>query len=144
MNYYLELKVVHILAFVSWMAALFYMPRLFVYHAENIDKKDFTDVVEVQEEKLYKYIAHPAMALSLVSGYLLLASNFAIMSGTGFMHAKLLLVFFLVIYHFSMGYYRVQLKDKTCKRGSVFFRFYNEVPTLMLIGITIFIVLRPF
>ena len=88
-NYYLELKVVHILSFVSWMAALFYLPRLFVYHTENIDKKEFVNIVEVQEEKLYKYIAHPSMVVSLLSGYFLLASNFAIMSGSGFMHVKL-------------------------------------------------------
>ncbi|CAA6803463.1 MAG: Protoporphyrinogen IX oxidase, novel form, HemJ (EC [uncultured Campylobacterales bacterium] len=143
-DYYLELKVLHILSFVSWFAALFYLPRLFVYHSANLQTKAYTDIVEVQEAKLYKYIAMPAMIGTILSGFLLLMGNLSIMSGAGFMHAKLMLVLLLIGFHFSLGYYKNALTNKTCKRSGKFFRFYNEIPTLLLVGIVVLVVLRPF
>ena len=89
MAYYTWILAFHVMGFVSWMAFLFYMPRLFIYHRENADVKAFTDVVEVQEYKLFKYIGMPAMWATVLSGTLMLYLNSGIFSSGGWMHAKL-------------------------------------------------------
>ncbi|MBF7067847.1 protoporphyrinogen oxidase HemJ [Campylobacter volucris] len=143
-EWYLWIKMVHYLAFVSWMAGLFYLPRLFVYHAENSDNKGFIDVVKIQERKLYFYIQTPAMIVTLISGSLMLHANKVLMVGSGFMHAKLTCVLLLIIYHLQNYYYLRQLQNDVCKKSGKFFRIYNEVPTILFIIIAIMIVVRPF
>lgn len=144
MDFYLALKTFHIIAFCSWMALLFYLPRLFVYHAEHAENKGFCEVVKIQERKLYKFIGYPALFGTFASGAALLALNPSLLSGAGFMHAKLLLVVLLAAYHFSLGYFlRRFAEDKNTKSGK-FFRAYNEAPTIALILIVILIIIRPF
>ncbi|MFV0480561.1 MAG: protoporphyrinogen oxidase HemJ [Campylobacteraceae bacterium] len=143
-EYYLPLKVLHVMAFMSWMAMLFYLPRLFVYHAEFKDKKEFTKVVEIQERLLYKAIGFPAFVLTLISGILLILANPSVMTSGGWMHVKLLLLVFLTAYSFSLEYYRKQLLNGTCKRSGKFFRAYNEVPTYLSLLIVTFVVMKDF
>ena len=132
----------HIVSMVSWFAALFYMPRLFVYHAENIDNKGFVDVVKIMEMKIYKYIGLPAMWATLLSGaYLAYEIGF---SGNAWLHAKILLVVVLVGYFFSLGFYRKQFLNDTCNKSGKFFRAYNEVPTILLMVIVGLVILKPF
>ncbi|EGH4467765.1 protoporphyrinogen oxidase HemJ [Campylobacter lari] len=143
-DWYLWVKMVHYLAFVSWMAGLFYLPRLFVYHTEHKDNKGFVEVVKIQERKLYFYIQTPAMIVTLISGSLMLHANKALMVGSGFMHAKLTCALLLIIYHLQNYYYLKQLQNDTCKKSGKFFRAYNEIPTILFIIIAIMMVVRPF
>ncbi|MDA7816996.1 protoporphyrinogen oxidase HemJ [Sulfurimonas sp.] len=132
----------HIISLVSWFAALFYMPRLFVYHAENIENEGFVEVVKTMEMKIYKYIGLPAMWATVLSGaYLAFEIGF---SGNGWLHAKILLVVILMAYFFSLGRYRVQFLNSTCKKDGKFFRMYNEVPTILLLVIVGLVIFKPF
>lgn len=141
---YLWIKALHILSFLSWMAMLFYLPRLFVYHSENKDNTGFVDVVKVQELKLYKYIGNPAMIATVVTGVVLLVMNPALLKGAGFMHAKITMIILLLGYHFHLNSLRKKLAQGDCNRSGKFFRLYNEVPTILAIFIVVFIVVRPF
>ncbi len=132
----------HVISFISWFSALFYLPRLFVYHAENIDNKGFVEVAKIQEYKLFKYIGVPAMWATLISGgYLAYSIGFA---GHGWLHAKITFVVLLVIYFFSMNKYRKELEADTCTKSGKFFRMYNEIPTLLMLVIVAMVVFKPF
>jgi putative membrane protein len=144
MEYYSWILAFHVMSFVSWMAMLFYLPRLFIYHRENADTKAFTDVVEVQEYKLFKYIGVPAMWGTIISGALMLYINSAIFSAGGWMHAKLLGLVFLIAYHFSLEKIRKIMIDNPHYKTSKYLRVYNEVPTLLMIFIVIMVVVKPF
>ncbi|QOY54991.1 CopD family protein [Candidatus Sulfurimonas marisnigri] len=140
----------HILSFTSWFAVLFYMPRLFVYHAENIDNEGFVEVVKVMEMKIYKYIGVPSMWATVVSGVAMIflsTSHYGgvnIMSTGGWLHAKIFLVVVLMGYFFSMGYYRNKFLNNECTKSGKFFRVYNEVPTLLLLAIVALVIFKPF
>ena len=132
----------HILSFTSWFAALFYMPRLFVYHAENIENEGFVKVVKVMEMKIYKYIGLPAMWTTILSGlYLALEIGF---SGNAWLHAKILFVVILMAYFFSLGHYRKKFLNDECEKSGKFFRAYNEVPTLLLLVVVFLVIFKPF
>ncbi|MCI5968715.1 protoporphyrinogen oxidase HemJ [Helicobacter sp.] len=137
-------KIFHIISFVSWMAMLFYLPRLFVYHAEHIENKGFVEVVKTQEQKLFNFVGYPALIATLISGAWLLLLEPSFLKGQGWMHAKILLVVLLVAYHFSLYRYMVAFRENRCFKSGKFFRFYNEVPTLVLILIVILVILKPF
>jgi len=142
MDYYIYILIFHIMSFISWMAALFYLPRLFVYHVEHSDKPQFVEVVEIQEYKLQKYIGVPAMWATIASGILMLGLNPSLFQTGYWIYAKLLLVLVLVAYNYSMETYRKQLLNSTCKKSGKFFRAYNEAPTLLSILIVTFVVLK--
>ncbi len=144
MEYYNWILAFHVMSFISWMAMLFYQPRLYVYHSENAQNEGFVKVVEVQEYKLIKYIGTPAMWATILSGSLMLYLNSGIFSSGGWMHAKLLFVALLVAYHFSLELHRKKLLENPQYKPGKFYRFYNEVPTLLMIGIVIFVVVKPF
>ena len=144
MEYYNWILAFHVMSFISWMAMLFYQPRLYVYHSENAQNEGFVKVVEVQEYKLIKYIGTPAMWATILSGSLMLYLNSGIFSSGGWMHAKLLFVAFLIAYHFSLELHRKKLLENPQYKPGKFYRFYNEVPTLLMIGIVIFVVVKPF
>ncbi|QOY51646.1 CopD family protein [Candidatus Sulfurimonas baltica] len=132
----------HILSFTSWFAVLFYMPRLFVYHAENIDNKGFVEVVKVMEMKIYKYIGVPAMWATLLTGAYM---SYEIgLSGNAWLHAKILFVAFLIAYFFSMDYFRKQFLEDKCFKSGKYFRIYNEVPTLLILVIVGMVIFKPF
>jgi len=144
MAYYSWILAFHVMSFVSWMAMLFYLPRLFIYHRENADTREFTKVVEVQEYKLFKYIGVPAMWATIISGGAMLYLNNGIFSSGGWMHAKLLLLAFLIAYHFSLNSIRKTLLENPHYKSSKYLRIYNEVPTLLMIFIVIMVVVKPF
>ena len=140
-EYYLEVLAFHIMAVLSWMAMLFYMPRLFVYHQEHRDKKDFTDVVKRQEYMIYKAIGFPAMWATIISGGTLIYINPVLLT-EDWMLAKLFFLILMVLYSFSLEYYRgILLLDK-CHKSGKFFRAYNEVPTLFSILIVTFVITK--
>jgi len=142
--YYLWIVAFHVLSVLSWMAMLFYLPRLFVYHREHHEKKEFLEVVQIQEYKLYKYIGLPAMWATILSGVTLLIINPVLFSTGGWMHAKILFVVFLIIYSFSLEYFRKALLKNPAIKSGKFFRAYNEVPTILAIVIVIMVIVKPF
>ena len=144
MEYFTWVLAFHVMSFTSWMAMLFYQPRLYVYHSEHADNAGFVEVVKIQEYKLLKYIGNPAMWATILSGGWMLWVKPGIFQSGGWMYAKLLFVSLLIAYHFSLEYHRKKLiEDPEFKPGK-FYRFYNEVPTLLMIGIVIFVVVKPF
>ncbi|MFC2073364.1 protoporphyrinogen oxidase HemJ [Campylobacterota bacterium] len=144
MAYYSWILAFHVMSFVSWMAMLFYLPRLFIYHRENADTTAFTDIVEIQEYKLFKYIGAPAMWATIISGAVMLYLNTGIFSSGGWMHAKLFFLVFLIAYHFSLESIRKTLIVNPHYKSSKYLRIYNEVPTLLMIFIVIMVVVKPF
>lgn len=136
--------VFHIISLVSWFAVLFYLPRLFVYHAENSDNAGFVEVAKVMERKLYKYIGIPGFWGTIISGTLLIVQNPALLSSGGWLHAKISLVVVLSAYFFHLGRLRHKLATDVCEKSGKFFRVYNEVPTLLLIAIVILVIVKPF
>jgi len=140
-EYYYPILAFHIVAVLSWISMLFYLPRLFVYHQENKNKEQFVEVVKIQEFKLYKYIGVPAMWATILSGAFLLFLNPELLK-QGWMHAKLFVLVCLIIYSFSLGYYRIQLQNGICKKNGKFFRAYNEVPTIFAILIVTFVITK--
>lgn len=140
----------HIISMVSWFAVLFYLPRLFVYHVENGTNHGFIEVVEVMEMKIYKYIGVPAFWATLLSGVALIVMSTSHYNGVnvfqmgGWMHAKLTLVAILIAYFFSLGHYRLKLRENTAYKSGKFFRLYNEVPTLLLLAIVALVIVKPF
>lgn len=143
MEYYNWIKVFHYASFISWMAGLFYLPRLFVYHVEHYDNKDFVNVAKIQEHKLFYYITQPAMIASVLSGVAMIVLNKDLFT-LGYFHAKLTFALLLVVFHCVMWFYLKQLKNDKCNKSGKFFRISNEVPTLIMIGILIFMIVKPF
>ena len=144
MAYYTWILAFHVMSFTSWMAMLFYLPRLFIYHREHADNKAFGEVVEVQEYKLYHYIGVPAMWATILSGSAMLYLNPGIFQSGGWMHAKLFFVALLIAYIFSLNKIRKTLKENPYYKTGKYFRVYNEVPTLLMIFIVIMVVVKPF
>ena len=140
-EYYYPILAFHIVAVLSWISMLFYLPRLFVYHQENKNKEQFVEIVKIQEFKLYKYIGVPAMWATILSGAFLLFLNPELLK-QGWMHAKIFVLVCLIIYSFSLGYYRIQLQNGICKKNGKFFRAYNEVPTIFAILIVTFVITK--
>jgi putative membrane protein len=129
---------------VAWFAVLFYMPRLFVYHAENADNKGFVEVVKVMERKIYYAIGVPSMWATIISGSVMIALNPGLFQSGGWLHAKLTLVAILIGYFFSMGHYYKKLLADDCDKSGKFFRFYNEAPTILLLLIVAMVIVKPF
>ena len=144
MDYYLWIVTFHIMSVMSWMAMLFYQPRLYVYHTEHKNKKDFVDVVKIQEYKMYKYIGLPAMWATVISGIWMLYLRPDLLQGDGWMYAKIAVVVILMAYSFSLEYYRVQLEREDYSKSGNFFRAYNEVPTVLSVLIVGFVITKTF
>lgn len=138
----LWVKAFHIIAVVTWFAALFYLPRLFVYHAmaeDSVSRERF----KIMERKLYRGIMTPSMIATLVLGFWLLWLNPAWMK-MGWMHVKLLMVFLLVGYHHVCLAYMKKFAADANTKSHVFYRWFNEVPVVFLIAIVILAVVKPF
>ena len=146
MEYYTWILTFHVMAMMSWMAMLFYLPRLFVYHVENIEKKEFVEVVKIQEYKIYKYIGAPAMWATIASGITMLTLNPILLdfNTNPWMYAKLFMLVLLVGYSFSLETYRKQLEDDSCTKSGKFFRMYNEMPTMLSILIVAYVITKSF
>ena len=143
MNIYLTFKALHLIAVISWMAGLLYLPRIFVYHTENQDEKQINKVFKIMEFKLYNYIMMPAMILSWIFGLILIGSiGFEQLHST-WLIIKLILVVVLTIYHFFLGNCLNKFKNDENKYSSRFFRIFNEIPTILLILIVFIVVFKP-
>ncbi len=139
----------HIISMVSWFAVLFYLPRLFVYHAEHKSNSGFIEVVKIMEYKIYKYIGIPAFWATLLSGVALIVLSteqygVSVFKTGGWFHAKLLFVLILIGYFFSLGVIRKKLEADACEKSGKFFRLYNEVPTILLLLIVAMVIVKPF
>ena len=143
MNIYLLLKSLHLIAVISWMAGLLYLPRIFVYHVENFEKKESTEIFETMERKLYFYIMRPAMLLSWLFGiiliYILGIESFSYL----WIQIKLVLVIILTAYHEYLGRCMRLLKSGDNNKSSKFFRIINEIPTVLLILIVFIVIFKP-
>ena len=143
MNTYLLLKALHLIAVISWMAGLLYLPRIFVYHVENSDKEEITKIFETMEKRLYFYIMRPAMILTWLFGIMLIYNIGHEVFSYLWVQVKLFLVILLTIYHEYLGKCLKTLKLGTNKRSPKFFRIINEIPTVLLIFIVFVIIFKP-
>ena len=141
-SFYLGVKSLHVIAIISWMAGLLYLPRLFVYHIENKEENSIYSLFLIMERLLYLFIMTPAMLISWMTGLIMMIS--ASWYQAGWMHFKLLLVLLLTLCHFYFGYYRKAFIAGTVQKNSKFFRFINEIPTILMIGIVILVVYKAF
>ncbi len=143
MNLYLIIKSLHLIAVISWMAGLLYLPRIFVYHVENYEKKEAVSIFEIMEKRLYIYIMRPAMLLSWLFGIVLIYLNGIDVLSYLWMQIKLALVIFLSLYHEYLGKCLVNLKNNKNTKTAKFFRYINEVPTILLILIVFVVIIKP-
>ena len=143
MNSYLLFKSLHLIAVVSWMAGLLYLPRIFVYHVENKEKKEATDIFEVMEKKLFFYIMRPAMIFTWIFGLILVYLNGIEIFSQLWMQIKIVLIILLSAYNDYLGKCLTSLKNNTNTRSSKFFRIINEIPTIMLILIVFLVIFKP-
>ena len=143
MNLYLLFKSLHLIAVISWMAGLLYLPRIFVYHVENFEKKQTTEVFEIMEKRLFNYIMRPAMVLSWLLGTILILiigiETFSFL----WLQIKLALVVILTIYHEYLGKCLKSLKSGTNTKSSKFYRIINEIPTVLFVFIVFIVVFKP-
>ena len=143
MNSYLLFKSLHLIAVISWMAGLLYLPRIFVYHVENKEKKEATDIFEVMERKLFFYIMRPAMIFTWIFGIILIYLNGIEIFSQLWMQIKIVLVILLSVYNDYLGKCLVSLKNNSNIRSSKFFRIINEVPTILLILVVFIVIFKP-
>ena len=144
MNTYLLFKSLHLIAVISWMAGLLYLPRIFVYHAENSQDANISNIFKTMEKRLYYYIMMPAMILSWVLGFLIISILGFDVINELWMQIKLILVTVLTIYHFYLGNCISGFINNQNNNSSKFYRIINEVPTILLIIIVFIVVFKPF
>ena len=142
MNSYLLFKSLHLIAVISWMAGLLYLPRIFVYHSEN-NNEIITNVFKTMERKLFYYIMTPPMIFSWLFGLILIHEIGFDQLASLWLKLKLILVLFLTAYHFYLGSLLNKFKINQNKKTSKFYRYINEIPTLLLILIVFFVVFKP-
>ena len=143
MNSYLLFKSLHLIAVISWMVGLLYLPRIFVYHVENLKDKNTSSTFKIMEKKLYFYIMIPAMILTWVFGLILISSLGLEVLSTTWIKLKLLLVILLTLYHFYLSKLLSDFNLDQNTKSSKFFRIINEVPTILLILIVFIVVFKP-
>ena len=143
MNTYLLFKALHLIAVISWMAGLLYLPRIFVYHSENSNNEEKGDTFKLMEKRLFFYIMNPAMILSWIFGMLLVHSIGIKSFADLWLQIKLLSVILLTIYHFFLLICLREFSINSNKYSSKFFRIINEVPTVLLIIIIFAVVFKP-
>ena len=142
MNLYLFFKSLHLVAIISWMAGLLYLPRIFVYHSEA-DHDSQRKIFKTMERKLYNYIMMPAMLISWLFGILLIHTlGFSIFFEL-WMQIKTAAVVILTYYHFTLGKYLNDFAKDNNQKTSKFFRIYNEIPTIILIVVIFVVIFKP-
>jgi len=143
MNSYLLFKSLHLIVVISWMAGLLYLPRIFVYHVENINDQNSINIFKIMERKLYFFIMMPAMLLSWFFGLILISIlGFDILSMM-WVQIKLIFVILLTFYHIYLGYLLSKFRSDQNTKTSRFFRIINEVPTILLILIVFIVIFKP-
>ena len=146
MNTYLLFKSIHLIAVISWMAGLLYLPRIFVYHSEavtNNKSEDLTSTLKVMERRLFIYIMNPAMIVSWIFGILLIHTIGMDNFGSIWLQLKLAFVIILTIYHFFLFQCLRKFAENTNTYSPKFYRIINEIPTVLLIGIILVVVFKP-
>jgi protoporphyrinogen IX oxidase len=143
-SFYPWIKMLHILSVIAWMAGLLYLPRLFVYHADAAPGSDKAETFKVMERRLLRGIMHPAMVGTYLFGILLAATPGVVAWNQGWIYVKLVMVAALTYYHVVLTRWRAEFAADRNQRRARFYRFMNEVPTLLLIVILIMVVVRPF
>ena len=142
MSFYLLFKSLHLIAVISWMAGLLYLPRIFVYHTEATHESQ-KNIFKIMEKKLYNYIMMPAMLLSWLFGILLIYSlGFSVFSEL-WIQIKIIAVIILTLYHFTLGKYLNDFATNNNEKTSRFFRIYNEIPTIILIVVIFAVIFKP-
>ncbi len=139
----LWVKAFHVIAMVCWFAGLFYLPRLFVYHAACEDQTG-RERFKIMERKLYRGITTPSMIATVVLGIWLISYNVQGYFSQGWLHAKLLLVLLLIGYHFYCGYLVHVFRNDQNRRSHIFYRWFNEMPVLVLVAVVILAIVKPF
>ena len=142
MNSYLLFKSLHLISVISWMAGLLYLPRIFVYHSEN-NNELITTVFKTMERKLFYYIMTPAMILSWLFGLVLIHEIGFVQLSSLWLQLKLILVLILTGYHFYLGVLLNKFKQDQNQKSSKFYRYINEIPTLLLILIIFIVIFKP-
>ena len=143
MNYYLLFKSLHLIAVISWMAGLLYLPRIFVYHADNNIEKNTSETFKTMEKRLMFFIMTPAMILSWFFGISLILINGTSINSNLWVQAKLFLVVLLTIYHLFLGHYLRKFALDENEKNAKFFKIINEIPTVLLILIIFVIIYKP-
>jgi putative membrane protein len=146
MNTYLLFKSIHLIAVISWMAGLLYLPRIFVYHAESINSKKSEDLMstfKVMERRLFIYIMNPAMIVSWIFGAFLIHTIGMDNFGSIWLQLKLIFVIVLTVYHFFLFECLRKFAENNNSYSPRFYRIINEIPTILLIGIIIIVVFKP-
>ena len=143
MNLYLLFKSIHLIAVISWMAGLLYLPRIFVYHSENIENVNSSNIFKTMERKLFYYIMTPAMILSWIFGLLLIHNLGFFVFSQLWMQIKIILVIFLTLYHFYLGFCVSSFAINQNTNSSKFYRIINEIPTILLIIIVFIVIFKP-
>ena len=142
MNLYLLFKSLHLIAVISWMAGLLYLPRIFVYHSEASHESQ-KSIFKTMEKKLYNYIMMPAMFLSWLFGIGLIHSLGVSIFSELWMQIKILSILILTYYHFTLGKYLRDFAVDNNQKTSKFFRIYNEIPTIILIVVIFVVIFKP-
>lgn len=143
LEYYFWIKALHIIAVICWMAGLLYLPRLFVYHSSAEKSGELSETLKIMEHKLLRYIMNPAMIAVYVFAGLMIYANPSLFS-EGWMHVKLLMITLLTVYHHVLGRQRKTfLKDEN-KKDHKYYRWQNEIPTVLMIVSVIMAVVKPF
>jgi putative membrane protein len=144
LSHYDWLKAFHVIAVISWMAGMLYLPRLYVYHADADKGSELSETLKIMERKLLRLIINPAMILSWIFGLALISATPEIFSSGGWLHVKLAAVILLQIFHAFLSRWRKAfLKDQNRHRAS-FYRKINEVPTLLMIVAVVMVIVKPF
>ena len=143
MNTYLLFKSIHLIVVISWMVGLLYLPRIFVYHAENIKNVNSSNIFKIMEKKLFYYIMTPAMILSWIFGIILVFSLGLEVFSALWIKIKFFLVILLTTYHFYLGYCVGRFANNQNTNSSKFFRIINEIPTILLIFIVFIVIFKP-
>lgn len=143
LHFYPYFKIVHIIALISFMAGILYLPRLFVYHSMQEHGSETDILLQTMERKLLKFIINPAFIITVISGLILSVIYFK--AGQNYwLHAKIFLVLLMGIYHMICSQYRKKFIKDTKFRSTKFFRYFNEIPTVLMIIIIILVILKPF
>ncbi len=146
MNTYLLFKSIHLIAVISWMAGLLYLPRIFVYHSEAVQNNKSEDLIstfKLMEKRLFIYIMNPAMITSWIFGVLLIHTIGMNNFGSIWLQLKLVFVIILTIYHFFLFQCLRKFAENTNTYPPKFYRIINEIPTILLIGIILIVVFKP-
>ena len=139
----LWLKAFHIIAIVTWFSGLFYVPRLFAYHADSHDAISI-ERFQVMEHRLYYFITTPSAIITVLLGLALIGTNSSYYMQAGWLHTKILLVIGLVGFHVYCGICLQRFKRDTNQKSASFYKRINEIPTLFLVSIVLLAVLKPF